>query len=63
VLNILEPMKFHIFSPMVLVVFRILNVRFGYLLCLWSARSEFIARFVVFNLWIGTGFIFVESTT
>lgn len=40
-----------------------LNVCFGCLLWLWSARSEFIARFVVSSLWIDTGFIVVQSTT
>jgi hypothetical protein len=53
----------YFFLPMVLVVLRILNVCFGCLLCLRSARPEFIARFVVSILWIGTSFIFVESTT
>jgi hypothetical protein len=28
------------------------------MLCLWSDQSEFMAIFVVFNLWIGPGFIF-----
>jgi len=26
--------------------------------CLWSDQSEFMAISKVFNLWIGTGFIF-----
>jgi len=31
----------------------------GLLLCLRSDRSEFMALFVVFNLWIGPGYFFV----
>jgi hypothetical protein len=27
-------------------------------LCVWSDQSEFMALFMVFNLWIGPGFIF-----
>jgi hypothetical protein len=27
-------------------------------LCLWSDQTEFIAIFMVVNLWIGPGFIF-----
>jgi integral membrane sensor domain MASE1 len=27
-------------------------------LCLWADQSEFMAIFMVFNLWIGPGFIF-----
>jgi len=28
------------------------------LLCLWPGHSDFMALFMVFNLWIGPGFIF-----
>jgi len=27
-------------------------------LCLWCDQSEFVALFMAFNLWVGTGFIF-----
>jgi len=27
-------------------------------LCLWCDQFEFVALFMVFNLWVGTGFIF-----
>jgi len=27
-------------------------------MCLWSDQSEFMALFMVFNLWIGPSFIF-----
>ena len=30
----------------------------GFLFCLWSGQSEFVALFVVFNFQIGSGFIF-----
>jgi hypothetical protein len=30
------------------------------MLCLWSNKYEFVTLFIVFNLWIGPGFI-VES--
>jgi len=33
-----------------------------FVLCLWSDQSEFMALFVVFNLWIGPGFIFEPCT-
>ena len=45
------------FFPIGVSGFKNLNVCFGCLLWLWSARSEFIARFVVSSLWTGTGFI------
>ena len=28
------------------------------MLCLWSGQSDFMALFMVFNLWIGPGSIF-----
>ena len=28
------------------------------MLCLWSDQSEFMAVCMVFNFWIGTGFVF-----
>jgi len=31
------------------------------MLCMWSDQSEFRALFMVFNLWIGPGFIFEPS--
>jgi hypothetical protein len=27
-------------------------------LCLWPDQSEFMALFMVFNVWVGPGFIF-----
>jgi hypothetical protein len=49
-------------SPqIVLVVLRILNMVYVFWIfvpCLWSDQSEFMLLFLVFNLWVGTGFIF-----
>ena len=47
---------------MVLVVLRILNMCVLVLWYVWSAQSEFMAVFIVFNLWIVTGFIFESSS-
>jgi hypothetical protein len=55
-------MEFHKFVPKVLVILTILyESRFT--LWLWGGRSDFIALFVVYSLWIGAGFISVDSTT
>jgi len=46
---------------MVVVVFGNLNtcvLVFLYCVCVWSGQSEFMAFFVVFNLWNGPGFVF-----
>ena len=32
------------------------------MLCLWSDQSEFMAVVMVFNLWIGPGFIFYSCS-
>jgi hypothetical protein len=41
-------------------VLQILNtcVLVFFMLCLWSDQSELMAVFMVFNLWVGQGFIF-----
>jgi hypothetical protein len=47
----------------VLVVLRILKSRvLDFLLFLWSDQSEFMVLFMVFNLGIGSGFIFESGS-
>jgi len=44
---------------MVLVVLKILICVFWISVsCLWSDQSEFMAPFMILNVWIGSGFIF-----
>jgi hypothetical protein len=52
------------YSPKImLVVLRILNTCVpDLLLFLWSDQSEFMALFMVFNLWISSGFIFESGS-
>jgi hypothetical protein len=48
---------------MVFGVLGILNTcHLVFVLCLWPAHSEFMALFMGFNLWIGSGFIFESSS-
>ena len=55
----LKPWRFTIFSTDGASGVKKLNICvLDFLLSLWSDQFEFMAHILVFNLWIGTGFIF-----
>jgi hypothetical protein len=56
----LNPLRFTIFSTdgaSGVKSFKI-HIFWIFVSCLWSDHTEFMADFMVFNLWIGLGFIF-----